>query len=111
LNIIRKCVPITQKIYSITERLKTPEEVEKHFPGLISFVDCTEQQIPKPADKNRRKTFYPGKKKRHTVNQITGNNRGCINHKADHKKGRKHDYIYKNIRTTIRSSQRGCYCS
>ncbi len=59
-----------------------------------------EQPIPRPADKNRRKIFYSGKKKRHTIvkNQIMVNNRGYILHKVGYKKGRKHDYIsiYKN---------------
>ncbi|MER5175795.1 MAG: transposase family protein [Candidatus Nitrosocosmicus sp.] len=43
--LIRKCVPIPQKIYNKTKRLRTPEEeVEKYFPGFLSFTDCTEQQ-------------------------------------------------------------------
>jgi DDE superfamily endonuclease len=65
----------------------------------MAFTDCTEQQIPRPIDKNRRKIFYSGKKKRHTIvkNQITVNNRGYILHKVGYKKGRKHDYnVYKN---------------
>ena len=97
-SLIRKCVPIPQKIYNITKRLKTPEEVEKYFPGFLSFTDCTEQQIPRPIDKSRRKMYYSGKKKRHTVkNQLVVNNRGYILHKIRHKKGRKHDYdIYKS---------------
>ncbi|MER5174576.1 MAG: transposase family protein [Candidatus Nitrosocosmicus sp.] len=42
--LIRKCVPIPQKLYNITKRLKTPEEeVEKYFPGFLSFTDSTEQ--------------------------------------------------------------------
>jgi hypothetical protein len=52
---IRKCLPIPQKIYNITKRLKTPEEVEKYFPRFMAFTDCTEQQIPRPVDKNKRK--------------------------------------------------------
>src|SRR4051794_3866389 len=98
-KLIRECVPIPQKIYKITKRLKTPEEVEQYFPGFLAFIDSTEQQIPtRPVDKNRRKTFYSGKKKRHTIkNQITVNNRGYMPHKVGYKKGRKHDYdIYKN---------------
>lgn len=97
-KLIRECVPLPQKIYPITKRLKTPEEVEQYFPGFLSFIDCTEQQIPRPVDKNRRKIFYLGKKKKHTIkNQITVNNRGYILHKICYKKGRKHDYdIYKN---------------
>ena len=92
---VRECIPIPQKIYNKTKRLKTPEEVEKYFPGFLAFIDCTEQQIPKSVDKNRRKTFYSGKKKRHTVkNQLTVNKDGYILHKTTYKKGRRHDYIF-----------------
>jgi hypothetical protein len=57
-----------------------------------------EQQIPRPADKQRKKAYYSGKKKKHTIkNQIMVNNRGYILHMVGYKKGRKHDYnIYKN---------------
>ncbi len=61
----------------------------------MAFTDCTEQQIPRPAiDNKRRKMYYSGKKKRHTVkNQITVYNRGYILYKANHhKKGKRHDY-------------------
>ena len=102
---VRQCVPIPQKMYNLTKRLKTADEVEQYFPGFMAFVDCTEQQIPRPVDKNRRKIFYSGKKKRkifysgkkkrHTVkNQLTVNKDGFIIHKAAHKKGRRHDYIF-----------------
>ncbi len=96
-SLIRQCVPIPQKTYQITKRLKTSDEVEKYFPGFLAFTDCTEQQIPRPVDRERRKIFYSGKKKRHTIkNQITVNNRGYILHKVGYKKGRKHDYdVYK----------------
>ena len=96
-GLIRECLPIPKKTYPITKRLKTPEAVEKYFPGLLAFTDCTEQQIPRPVDKNKRKMYHSGKKKRHTIkNQITVNNRGYILHKIRYKKGRKHDYdIYK----------------
>jgi hypothetical protein len=41
-SLIRDCVPIPQKIYNITKRLRTPaEEVEKYFPGFLAFTDCT----------------------------------------------------------------------
>ena len=97
-GLVRQCLPIPQKMYPITKRLKTPEEVEKYFPGFLAFIDSTEQQIPRPVDKEKRKEYYSGKKKRHTVkNQIMVNNCGLILHKANHhKKGRRHDYdIYK----------------
>ena len=41
--LIRKCVPIPQKLYNMTKRLKTPEEFEKYFPGFLAFIDSTEQ--------------------------------------------------------------------
>ena len=96
-NLIRKCIPLPQKLYNKTNRLRTTEEVEKYFPGFMAFIDSTEQQIPKPIDNKRRKVFYSGKKKMHTVKtQLMVNNRGFIIHKLRYKKGRKHDYdIYK----------------
>ena len=88
--LIRKCVPIPQKICNKTKRLRTPEEVEKHFPGFLSFTDCTEQQIPRPKNKTRRKAYYSGKKKGHTVKtQLMVNNHGVIIHKTGHKKGKR----------------------
>ncbi len=43
-NLVRQCVPIPQKIYNKTKRLKTIDEVEKYFPGFLAFIDSTEQQ-------------------------------------------------------------------
>ena len=62
--LIRNCLPIPQKIYNITKRLKTPQEVEKYFPGFLSFIDCTEQLIPRPTDNKRKKIFYSGKEEK-----------------------------------------------
>jgi DDE superfamily endonuclease/Helix-turn-helix of DDE superfamily endonuclease len=100
-SLVRACIPIPQKIYKITKRLKTPQEVEQYFPGFLSFIDCTEQSIPRPVDnKRKRKLFYSGKKKRHTVKtQLMVNKNGIILHKTANKKGRRHDYsIYKKNR-------------
>ena len=96
-SLVRQCLPIPQKMYPITKRLKTPEEVENYFPGFLSFIDSTEQQIPRHVNKRKRKAYFSGKKKRHTVkNQMMVNKRGFIIHKTGYKKGRRHDYdIYK----------------
>ena len=52
----------------MTKRLKSIEEVEQYFPGFMVFrLDCTEQEIPRPKDRMRRKIYYSGKKKKHTV--------------------------------------------
>jgi hypothetical protein len=95
--LVRKCLPIPQKRYSLSTRLRTPEEVERYFPGFLSFIDCTEQQIPRPENRRRKKMYYSGKKKRHTVKtQLMVNNCGIIIHKTGHNKGHRHDYdIYK----------------
>lgn len=80
-SLIRQCcIPIPQKINNITKRLRTPDAVEQYFPtGFLSFIDCTEQQIPRPVGNERRqKKYYSGKKKKkHTVKtQIMVNNHG-----------------------------------
>ena len=65
--IVSSCIPLPQKLYSITKRLRTVEEVELYFPGFKAFIDCTEQEIPVPKDKTRRKEYYSGKKKRKDI--------------------------------------------
>ena len=100
-SLIRQCLPIPQKIYNITKRLRTVDEIEHYFPGFLVFIDSTEQQLPRPKNKRKRKAYYySGKKKKHTVKiQIMVNNHGIIIHKTGHKKGRRHDYdIYKENR-------------
>src|SRR6476661_2318077 len=96
-GLVRKCIPTPQKIYPITKRLKTPEEVEKYFPGFLAFIDSTEQQIPRPVDKRRRMVYYSGKKKKHMIKtKLMVNNHGFVIHKLGYKKGSRHDYdIYK----------------
>ncbi len=62
-GLIRQCVPIPQKTYQITKRLKTLEAVEKYFPGFLAFIDSTEQLIPRPVDKERRKLYIQVRRK------------------------------------------------
>ncbi len=83
------------------ENSRSSREIFSRLYGFLKYG--TEKQIPRPIDKNRRKIFYSGKKKRHTVkNQITVNNRGFILHKVHYKKGRKHDYdVYKKNHPVI----------
>ncbi|MGI0085815.1 MAG: transposase family protein, partial [Nitrososphaerales archaeon] len=95
--LVRKCIPIPKKIHNLTRRLRTLEEVEQFFPGFKAFVDATEQEIPRPVDKKKRKTHYSGKKKKHTVKtQLAVNSNGLIVHRTNHARGRRHDLdIYK----------------
>ncbi len=88
----------SKDIQNNKKRLQTPEEVEQYFPGFIAFIDSTEQQIPRPVDKRKRKAYYSGKKKRHTIKtQITVNNRGYIIHKANYKKEESMTMIFTKI--------------
>ena len=68
---LQNCVPIPQKMHKLPKRLHTPKEVEKVFPRLSVFHRLTEHHIPRPKNRTRRKTYYSGKKKRHTVNTVT----------------------------------------
>jgi DDE superfamily endonuclease/Helix-turn-helix of DDE superfamily endonuclease len=97
-RLIRQCLPIPQKLYKVTRRLKTKEEVEQYFPGFLAFVDVTEQPIPRPENRLRRRIYYSGKKKKHTVkNLYTANQMGLIIYKSKRRQiGKNHDYnIYK----------------
>ena len=87
-----------KKLYKCSRRLRTIDEVEGYFPGFKAFVDSTEQEIPRPKNRRRRKSYYSGKKKKHTVKtQFMVNSDGTILHKTGHERGRKHDYeIFKN---------------
>ena len=97
--LIKLCVPLPKKLYKRTRRSRTIDEVEEeYFPGFKAFIDSSEQEIPRPKNKRRRKSYYSGKKKKHTIKtQYMVNGEGLILHKTEHKKGRKHDYeIFKN---------------
>ena len=97
-GLIRECLPIPDKLYRVTKRLKTIEEVEQYFPGFMAFTDCSEQPIPKPKNRLRKRLDHSGKKKRHTVkNLYTANQKRWIIYKTKHNQmGKRHDYrIYK----------------
>jgi hypothetical protein len=90
---------LPKKLYKRTRRLRTIDEVEEeYFPGFKAFIDSSEQEIPRPKNKRRRKSYYSGKKKKHTIKtQYMVNGEGTILHKTGHKRGRIHDYeIFKN---------------
>jgi len=95
--LVREVLPLPRKIHQRAQRLGSLEEVEELFPGFKAFLDATEQEIPRPKNKAKRRTHYSGKKKRHTVKtQITVNREGLILHRTPHARGRKHDYaLYK----------------
>ncbi len=93
---IKQSIPA--KKYADSKKLKSLDDIQQFFPELIAITDGTEQQIPRPKNKKKRKTHYSGKKKKHTIqNQITINLDGVIIHKSTHCPGSHHDYkIYKS---------------
>ena len=91
--LVKEVLPIPKKLHDKARRLQTLEEIEAMFPEFKAFLDATEQEIPRPKNKRKRKTHYSGKKKRHTVKtQLTVNPNGLIVHKTTHVKGSMHDY-------------------
>ena len=95
--LVREVLPLPKKQNDKVKRLQTVEEIEVMFPGFKAFLDATEQEIPRPKNKRKRKTHYSGKKKRHAVKtQLTVNQDGLIIHKTGHAVGSTHDYtLYK----------------
>jgi hypothetical protein len=66
--LVKESLPLPKNIYKRARRLRSIEEIEQLFPGFKALVDATEQEIPRPkSDKEKRKTHYSDKKKRHTV--------------------------------------------
>jgi hypothetical protein len=95
--LVKEVLPTPKKLHDKARQLQTLEEIEAMFPEFKAFLDATEQEIPRPKNKHKRKTHYSGKKKRHTVKtQLTVNEKDLIVHKTGHVKGSLHDYtLYK----------------
>ena len=96
--LVCEVLPLPKKEHDKVRRIETVDEIEVMFPGFRAFLDATEQEIPRPHGKRKRKTHYSGKKKRHAVKtQLTVNQTGLIIHKTGHAAGSTHDYsLYKH---------------
>jgi hypothetical protein len=77
------------------KKIGTLEELlEKHPEFEEIFIDGTEQELPKPKDKDRRKEYYSGKRKRHTAKmQVVSTRRRLILHLCRHVPGRVSDQL------------------
>ncbi len=85
---IKHPVPIPSKKYADSKKVTNMQQLLKFFPELTAITDGTEQPIPRPKNRTKRKTHYSGKKKKYTVqNQITTNLNGEIIHKSPHAPG------------------------
>lgn len=91
--LVKQCIPLPEKMKERTKKISTLKELFKYYPDLKEFVDTTEQEIPRPKNKKKRKRYYSGKKKRHAVKtQIAVNKKGIILDSSPHSEGKKHDY-------------------
>jgi len=106
--LVKEILPLPQKLHDKVKRLQSVEEIEALFPGFKAFTDATDQEIPRPKNKQKRRTHYSGKRKRHTVKtQLTVNSRGLIIHKSRHVRGSTHDYaLYKHSHPKLPSKVR-----
>ena len=77
-------LPARETLLSETghRRISSLAELLGKYPELKEvLVDATEQETPKPKDKNKRKGNYSGKKKRHTLKtQVCAFNTGLLLH-------------------------------
>ena len=91
--LVKECIPIPKKMEDKMRKIGEIDELLKMFPDMEAFVDATEQEIPRPKDKQKRKDFYSGKKKRHTIKtQIVNKKNGLIVPISKSVEGKKHDY-------------------
>ena len=62
---VKKSIPIPTKKYADSKKLKSLDDIQQFFPELIAITDGTEQPIPRPKNRIKRKTHYSGKEKTH----------------------------------------------
>lgn len=99
---IRRTLPLLRGKFMLPERLptkkvRTLEELKKYLPPDIDLdeflTDATEQKIPRPEKKRKRRPYHSGKKRAFTLKtQITTNRKGYILHVSPTVGGRTHDY-------------------
>jgi hypothetical protein len=65
-GLIRCCLTRSKTIQR-DQKVSLKKGVEQYFPGLLALVDCTEQQIPRPKNRKKRRLYYLGKRKKHTL--------------------------------------------
>ncbi len=91
------------------KKIGTLEELlEKHPEFEEIFIDGTEQELPKPKDKGRRKDLYSGKRKRHTAKmQVLSTRKKLILHLCRHVPGRVSDHLLLRATGVMRRIPKG----
>jgi hypothetical protein len=73
---IHRLTPVLNQALGFEKHLPARKAVDvtqvlRLWPGLEFIIDGTERPIQRPKDKARQREFYSGKKKRHTVKNVT----------------------------------------
>ena len=73
---IHRLTPVLNQALGFEQQLPARKaadvtQVLRACPGLEFIIDRTERPIQRPKDKQRQREFYSGKKKRHTVKNVT----------------------------------------
>jgi hypothetical protein len=91
------------------KKIGTLEELLEKHPGFKEiFIDGTEQELPKPKDKDRRNEYYSGKRKRHTAKmQVVSTRRRLILHLCRHVPGRVSDHLLLRATGVMRKMPEG----
>lgn len=99
---IRQLQPLLQSRFILPQRLpkkkvRSLEELKRYLPPDVSLddllSDATEQVIPRPVNKRKRKPYHSGKKRKFTLKtQLTTTKQGLIIHISETVGGRMHDY-------------------
>lgn len=109
-RLIQKMEPILSKKINLpeikkegTKKISTLDELLILYPDILEFIaDATEQGIPRPKkDKKKRKIYYSGKKKKHTIKTqlFIERNNGKILDVSQSVPGSIHDYnLFKRSR-------------
>lgn len=56
-SLVMACIPLPQKVHRKVRRIRDMDELPEYFPEMKAFVDATEQEIPRPKNKRRRRSI------------------------------------------------------
>src|SRR3990170_701364 len=54
--LVSEVLPLPKKQHEKVRRLQTLDEIEAMFPGFKAYLDATEQEIPRPKSRQKRRT-------------------------------------------------------
>jgi hypothetical protein len=92
-SFLKRRLPEPSRIKKGQKKINSLEELYRLYPDLQAIVDGTEQPIQRPQDSEKQKTYYSGKKKRHTIKkQIVVNRQGLIMDVSPAVEGKRHDF-------------------